>query len=313
MQTKADVNVRLQGFTAANRDAQVILTSEATGHTTTTKPFLDGTVTVRDLDPGMYELEVRHPNLILPIEKRRIRVFPQPQPTQINIHVPEVIFKDRPIADIPDADLTPVRTAAAAAQSQAQAVGTKSPGEAILAADWNKLAHAVSDLAGAVAQLTQLVSPQGHNHPEIAAKIDEVQGNLRAFADAFGRSVLEIRRQFELDALKHNTDNVLTAAETPAPVKKEILDKIDVLQNNVLVDTPLYTQQLANIGALLQNKINEVAIARGDAGATFLKDPQVAQLSERTRAYTVAGVQTKSESELLVYQKSSSAARAAGR
>lgn len=306
---KADVNIRLQGFPAANRDASVSLVSEATGKKVEARPFLDGTVTVRDLDPGIYELEVRHPNLMMPIDKRRIRVFPQPQPTQVNVNVPDVIFKDTKITDIPDMDLTPVQTAAAAARDNAQQAGGKQPGEAIQAADWNLLAGAVADLAAAVAQLTLLVSPRGHDHPEIAAKIDEVQSNLRTFAEAFGNTVLEIRRQFEADQLRKNTEDVLALADVPPATRKDLFDRIDKLQANVQKDTPQYTQQLANVSAAVLDQINDIAVKKGDAGADFLANKTVMELSERTKTYRNAGTQTKPESELLVHQRSAQSAR----
>jgi hypothetical protein len=306
---KADVNIRLQGFAAANRDASVSLVSEATGRKVETRPFLDGTVTVRDLDPGMYELEVRHPNLMMPIEKRRIRIFPQPQPTQVNVHVPDVIFRDTKIEDVPDMDLTPVQTAAAAARGNAQQVGAKLPGEAIQAADWNLLAGAVADLANAVGQLTLLVSPRGHDHPEIATKIDEVQSNLRTFAEAFGKTVLEIRRQFEADQLRRNTEDVLSLADVPPATRKDLFDRIDNLQLNLQKDTPQYTQQLANVSAALLDQINDIAVKKGEAGADFLADKKVMELSERTKTYRNAGTQTRAEGELLVHQRSAQSAR----
>lgn len=305
---KADVSIKLQGYAPANRDAQVSITSEATGKRIETKPFLDGTVMVRDLDPGMYEVEVRHPNLVLPIEKRKIRVFPQPTPTQVHINVPDVIFQDTPIADIKDADLAPVQQAAASAHTAALEAGTKSPGDAIHAADWNRLAGAVADLAKAVGELTQLVSPRGHDHPEIATKIDEVQGNLRAFAESFGKTVLEIRRQFEVQQLEDRLDQVPDVRNVPG-----VKEKMDKLREAVLADTPQYTQQMARIGQDLTQFINEEAVKRGEGGEQFLKDSPVRDLQERAKTYAAAGTQTKAENELLMYQRSGSNARRAGR
>lgn len=308
MVSKADVSIKLQGFAAANRDAQVSITSEATGKRLETKPFLDGSVVVRDLDPGIYEVEVRHPNLVLPIERRKIRVFPQPTPTQVHIRVPEVVFKNTQIADIQDADLSPVQQAAASARTAALEAGTKSPGDAIHAADWNKLAGAVADLAKAVGELTQLVSPRGHDHPEIATKIDEVQGNLRTFAEAFGKTLLEVRRQFEVEQLEDRLEQVPDVRNVP-----DIKEKIEKLRESVLIDTPQYTQQIARIGQDLTQLINEEAVKRGAACEQFLKDTPVRELQERAKTYAAAGTQIKAESELLMYQRSGSNARLARR
>jgi hypothetical protein len=70
MINKAAFQIQLQGFVPAYRDAVVKLTNESTGQVVERKAFLDGSLAVRDLDPGMYEIEVNHPNLNLPIERR---------------------------------------------------------------------------------------------------------------------------------------------------------------------------------------------------------------------------------------------------
>ena len=297
----ADVSVNLQGFTPANRDALVNLTSVATGQRFTAKPFLDGSTVVRGLTPGMYEVEVTHPNLINPIGKRFIRIFPQVQPTQINIEVPNVLFNNAPIAETADANLGPVQSAATAVSSQALTVGSKNPGDAITHGDWNTMASAISDLATAVAQLTQLVSPRGHDHPEIAAKIDEVQGNVLSFTEAFGKAVLEIRRQFEIDVLRANTEEVLTLGGVDNATRQDVLGRIDNLQASVQKDTIQYTQLLSNFGAFIQTKINAIATSKGAAAQAFLADVRVQTLLARARVYTGTGVQSHPRSEMISY------------
>jgi hypothetical protein len=296
---KSDFNIRLQGFPAANRDARISLRNVTTGHIVSdVRPFLDGTATVRGLDPGEYEVEVKHPNLANPITKDRIRLFPQPHPTIVNIPIPRVLFEDSPIADVPDADLGPVQSKATAAKGVAASVGGKLAGNAILAADWNQLAGAVADIADAVLQLTSLVAPKGHAHPEIAAKIDEVQGNIRRFTEAFGKSLLEIRREIEAGQIHDDTAVVL-------PNHTDLIEKIKDLKLNVQNDPIRYTQDLTNVGNLMLDAINKEAQSRGpDAGATFLKTDEVQRLTERARTFADAGVQTSADNELKVYQQS---------
>jgi hypothetical protein len=188
-----------------------------------------------------------------------------------------------------------------------QPIAVKQPGEAILAADWNVMAAAIIDLSSAVGDLTQLVSPRGHNHPEIAAKIEEVQGNIRLFADAFGKTVLEIRRQFELDALRIEISDV-----TQLNNDADVTSRVSELEASVQKDTPSYTQLLANFGVFLSKKI--AAIGAGAGGQAFLAAVATQRVLARAHAYANAGVQTQPDKELGTYQQStkgSLAARAA--
>jgi hypothetical protein len=305
---KADVSFKLQGNPQYNRNTTVKLTSQATGAAVEARPFLDGSGIVRGLDPGLYEFQVTNANLMVPIETRIIRIFPQPQPTQVFVQVPEILFKNTPIADIPDANLGPVQQTASNVKVQVQAISVKQPGEAILAADWNAMAKAISDLAAAVGDLTQLVAPRGHNHPEIAAKIDEVQGNIRLFADAFGKTVLEIRRQFEIDALRAEIKDVHLL-----DIDADVNNRVNELQASVQKDTPSYTQLLSNFGAFLLKKIADIG-ASPIGGQAFLADVATQRVMARARAYAEGGVKTQPNHELGTYQlstKGSLAARAA--
>jgi hypothetical protein len=300
---KAAFNFQLQGFPAANRDATVRLTNEATGQTLERKPFLDGSLLVRDLDPGMWQVQVVHPNLINAIDQRRIRLFPQPVPTFVPIPIPENLFKDSPIRDVPDADLGPVQQTATAARSSLAPIATKGAGEVIRASDWNTLVGTVSDLAGAVLQLAALVAPRGHDHPEIAEKIDEVQENLRRFADAYGRSLLELRREIEAENLRRAATDVLDQAGATPEVRDRLLGRIEDLRKTVQVDTPLFTQKLATTGTVLLTEINTLAQAQGAEADAFRAQPAVQQLTLVAQQYSTSGTQVRPESELQTYAR----------
>jgi hypothetical protein len=304
----AAANIQLQGFAAANRDAVVRLVQESTGQAIERKPFLDGSLLVRDVDPGFYQLEVTHPNLLQPIEQRRIRIFPQPAPTFVPIPVPADLFRDTPIRDIPDADLAPVQQAATAVRNTIGPIASKGPGEAIRAADWNTLAGGLMDLASAVLQLTSLVSPKGHDHPEIAEKIGEVQENLRRFAEAFGRSLLEFRRELETAYLHQHVRDVYTLAEAPTEMRTQILTRVTELQTTLQADTPTFTQKLASTGNVLLTQINELAVQQGTGADAFRAQPAVKALIDTARNYSEAGTQVKAESELATYRRTTTAA-----
>jgi hypothetical protein len=302
MATKSAFQINLNGFTPAAREATVKLVNQTTGKTIERKPFLDGTLLVRDLDPGDYEVEVRHPNLTQPIDRRKIKLFPQPRPTVITIPVPETLFVDNPIRDIPDANLAPVQQAVTAARDQLAPVLGKSPGEVIRASDWNLLVNAVSDMAGAVLELTNLVSPKGHDHPEIAEKIGEVQENLRRFAEAYGQSLLEIRRELETQKLQAQTNAALVGVEIDASVKKTLTDNMDDLKAALQDPSPVFTGKLAQVSRHIQDTVQAAA----QKTPAILDKPEVKQLLQVADHYSTAGRQVKGESELISYRAATS-------
>jgi hypothetical protein len=260
---------------------------------------------VRDLDPGFYEVEVSHPNLATAIDRRRIRVFPTVQPTQVFIPVPERLFRDTPIRDVPDADLSPVQQQVTAAKGAITPIGGKIAGEAIRSADWNTLVGAVGDLASAVLQLTTLVAPRGHDHPEIADKISEVQENLRRFADAYGKSLVELRREIETENLKRDVTAVLDRGNADIATRARITERLTALDGALQADTSVFTRSLAGAGTLLVNTVNQLAAAQGDAEA-FMGDADVQRLTGVAQQYAAMGTQVRAEGELAAYQRTTS-------
>jgi hypothetical protein len=230
-----------------------------------------------------------------------VRLFPQATPTFIPIPVPEDLFRDTPIRDIPDADLGPVQQAVTSSRDRLQPIVGKGPGEAIRAADWNTLVSAVVDLSSAVLELTNLVSPRGHDHPEIAEKINEVQENLRRFAEAYGRSLLELRREIETQSLRRNLNEVLDLGGANDDLRQRLLDRVGDLESKLQIETPVFTQKLANTGSVILSAINEIAVAKGAEGDAFLANPAVTQLAGVAQQYSQAGSQTRPESELQTY------------
>lgn len=304
---KSSFQFQLTGYTPANRDATIKLINTTTGAVVERKPFLDGSLFVRDLDPGPYELEVRHPNVLQPIDRRVIRLFPQPFPTRVNIPVPADLFRDTPIRDIPDANLTPVQQTAAAVAQQVAPLGAKSAGEVIRAGDWNQLVTAVADLANAVMQLTNLVAPRGHDHPEIAEKIDEVQGNLRRFADAFGKSLLELRREIESQKVRRQVTDVLDSAGVPQDDVRRvrIIDQIADIEASVFAAPDVFTRKLATLGTSINEVVNSVAEEQDDTIA-FLGKEEVQVLTGTALQYATSGRQSEAEGELSVYRRAAS-------
>lgn len=300
---KATFDIRLEGYAPANRDAVVELVNQATGQQVTRKPFLDGSLLVRDLDPGNWELTVRHPNLINAIDRRIIRLFPQPMPTRVPVLVPPDLFRDTPIRDIPDADVAPVQQAAAAAAANVAPLAGKAPGEVIRAEDWNVLAAAVADLARTIGELTRLVSPRGHDHPEIADKISEVQGNIRRFTDSFGRSLLELRREIESRNLRRRLTDVLDRGGATAGVRDRVLTRVADLEAITLAPTATWTNSIANHGNAMIREVLDLANAQDGGADDFLAAPEVTATMTILQNFAGAGGQTKAEDELHLYRK----------
>jgi hypothetical protein len=304
MASKAAFNFQLSGFPAANRDAEVTLVNNATGQTLKRSPFLDGSLVVRDIDPGVWDVKVTHPNLIQPIFAQKLRLFPQIAPTLVPVRIPEVLFRDTPIRDIPDANLGPVQQAVTSARDSLAPVLGKAPGEAIRAADWNVLANAVRDLADNVLQLTNLVSPRGHDHPEIADKIAEVQQNIRAFSEAFGKSLLELRRELEAEHFRRVLTGVLDEAQAPQATRDDLLGRVGRLSETLQADPAVFTSQLNNAGSRVLGAVAEMVAANPALGGSA----QVQKVQAIAQQYTVSGTATSAYGELKIYNRTNTAA-----
>jgi hypothetical protein len=302
---KSSLSIKLQNYPPANRDAVVTLTNPLTGQTLERKPFLDGTLLVRDLDPGQWQIAVKHPNVVGPLYTGVVNTLPVPLPTYVPVPIRPDDFLDTPIQDVPDADLGPVQQVVSAARTTASAVGGKAPGEAIRAADWNQLVGAVSDLAGAVLELTSLVSPRGHDHPEIAAKIDEVQGNLRRFIESFGNSVLELRRDIESQNLRRVTVKVLDAGGVVGADRDRILQRVDDLELARQASTLEYSSKLADAGTVLSAEVQNIALAQGANANAFLDNEDVKTMVGITSAFAASGGTFGADQELDTYRRTS--------
>ena len=306
--SKGAMTLKLQGHTPANRDALVRIVNESTGQTIERKPFLDGSLVVRDIDPGSWQVEVVHPNLIEPLFQDRVRVIPQARPTYVPVPVPSSRFEDNPIRDIPDADLAPVQQTATAARAALGPIGGKAGGEVIRADDWNQLVAAVSDLAGAVLELTNLVSPHGHDHPEIATKIDEVQGNIRRFIESFGRSLLELRRDIESQSARRAATDMLDRAGVAGVARDRVLGRFDELEHALRDTPPEFTRKMSATGAALAVEVNRIAAEQGTDADDFLGAPETQKVLAVAQQLATSGVQFAAEEELETYRRTGLAA-----
>jgi hypothetical protein len=300
---RAAFDIRLQGYTPANRDAVVKLVNQSTGQKVERKPFLDGSLLVRDLDPGSWEMTVTHPNLINAIDKRIVRLFPQDIPTRVPVIVPPDLFRDTPIRDIPDADLAPIQQQAGAITAGVGRLADKAPGEVIRAEDWNVLAGAVADLARAVGELTRLVSPVGHDHPELAEKFAEVQGNILRFSESFGRSHIELRREVESRNLRGRLTSVLDKGAASTAIRDRVLGRVAELEQSTLVTTAQWSPLIANHSNAVIREVMDLANEQGAGADDFLATPEVSGALTLLQNFSGAGGQSKPEDELETYRR----------
>src|SRR5918996_1216845 len=135
-----DLQINIHGFPIVNSDITAELRDVVSGlPIKKANPFRDGTVTFPKVDAGMYQLVLTHPNLAGVVAQQPIRVLPGGR-TRVSILIDPSKFKNTPIEDVPDANLTPVIDAARNVEDNARGLANKQGGEAILASDWNSLA-----------------------------------------------------------------------------------------------------------------------------------------------------------------------------
>lgn len=276
-----NLTMSILGFPAVNRDLTVELREPLSQQVVrTVKPFLDGTVRVPQIDPGSYEITLRHPNLTLPVLQRPIRVLPGGD-TNVSVLIDPSKFRNTPIEDIPDANLEPVRQLADSVSESLASLAEKRPGEAILAQDWNRMASAIRDLADAVGELTRLVSPQGHDHPEFVRKFDEMSANFDTLLDTLSKSMTELQRQIKTQRLRRQVEDVLDRAgvDKESPRGREFLDVLTTLDGKVSATPTEFGRDVRSAGVQLTTKLEKLIEENGD-NTEFTTSAPVKDLGE---------------------------------
>ena len=270
-----------------NRDMVVEMTNQATGEKREIKPYLDGTVAARNIDAGQWRVAVKHPNILFNLYDKPIRVF-KDRPTFVPIRIPPDLFENTPIRDTPEADLGPVRTRYDQAAASAEGQADKLAGQPIYADDWNLLANTMGDVSRATLDLTELVSPVGHDHPEIVEKLEEVQRNLQRFYDLFGRSLAQLQRQVQQLALQRKVDAALGEIGTVAPERQAALDAAIGEIGNAWADSPaIYSAKRRRAG---QEISETMALIIADAQTPVDDNPIV--IEAQNVADTIASERT---------------------
>jgi hypothetical protein len=260
----SDLTMNILGFAAVNRDLKVELRDPASQQVVReARPFLDGTVRLPNVDPGAYEVHVVHPNLLLPVLTRPIRVLPTGD-TNVTVMIDPSKFRNTPIEDIPEANLGPVADLARSVDETMAPLGVKVPGEAIRSGDWNALAGGVRDLSNATGELTRLVSPVGHDHPELAAKINEMSSNFQSLIETMSQALAELQRQIQALRLRRQVEDALDA--TGATDKKPDFTRlIDDLEGKITASPNAYSRAMRNAAVEISTRLDTVLEAKPEA------------------------------------------------
>jgi hypothetical protein len=254
------LNLMLNAQPAVLRDMKVSLVNTVTSEKREVTPFLDGTVQVANIEAGNWQVIAKHPNLIFDVINKPIRILPD-RPTITRIPIPANIFSNAAIADTPDANLGPVQAKLAESETSARDQARKVAGQPIFADDWNALAATLGDTAKATGELATLVSPIGHDHPELVSKLSEIQGNLQTFYDLFARSLAELQRQIEQLALQRKVEAVAERVPTlPQAARDRMFLAVDELTKAYQDPPSVYNLKKRNAGTVMQEELEQALL-----------------------------------------------------
>ena len=212
------VKIKVKGSTPAVNGSAVVTvkkkgTKDVVGSTGT---WMDGTATLMDIPPGEYDFEWKYPNF--PSMPVTVPVFVHPDvPTTVNITVPPdvltVLLENTPIEMEANFDLSGFRTQLTQWADQAGGLTDMVGGQPIMAQDWNSLAAAVQGLGNTTRDLSTKVAPWPHTHPQILAKLDELQDNITAIAETAGQLLSDLQRDLATLQLAQQVEDVVSDDE----------------------------------------------------------------------------------------------------
>lgn len=266
----SDLVLNVHGFAAVNRDLQVELRDPVTDRVVkTVKPFSDGTARMSKVPAGAYQVLLRHPNLIEPVLRRPIRILPTPE-TRVSVLIDPSRFRNTPIEDIPEANLAPVTDLASSVAETVAPLAGKQPGEAIRSDDWNAMAGGIRDLALAVAELSRVVSPVGHDHPEFISKFGEVTGNFQSLLESLSSAFTELQRQIQARRFRQQVEDVLLEAgiDKGSTEGRGYLSLVEDLEVATTATPTEFGRKARTVGVQLGSKLEQLVDAQGADFAT---------------------------------------------
>lgn len=290
----SDLSMSILGFPEANRDLTVELRDPiSTNVVATARPFLDGTVRIPSIDPGGYEVRLVHPNLTLPVLTRPIRVLPVGD-TNISLLIDPSRFRNTPIADIPETNLTPVADTLTSVGETVLTLAHKRAGESIRADDWNSMASGIRDLAGAASELTRLVTPTGHDHPELVSKVEEMQTNFTTLLDTLSAAMTELQRQIQALRFQRQIGDLADRGALPEDRRVALMGIVAQLDQSITESPTVFARAARNVGVQLSTSLEQILDEHADDGEFLTSDAvrnvsQAVDLLREQRTTTYAG------------------------
>jgi hypothetical protein len=160
----------------------------------------------------------------------------------------------------------------------------KRPGEAIRAEDFNQMASSIRDLALAVVELTRLVSPLGHNHPELETKFDEVTGNFQQLLNTVSTAMAELQRQIQAQRVRTQVESVLDTAaiDRASPQGLQMLNLVTQLETKVSDPPTSFARTARDVGVQLQTHLEQLIDQKTPENPEFAEAAPVKSLSTAT-------------------------------
>lgn len=249
----ADVAFNVYGFRQANAGLNAVLWDPATNtQVAEVKPMADGTGSFRNIRPGNYLIRFTHENLAFDLAAQPVSVPPAGRAT-VSILLDPSKFRNTPIADVVNANLTPITQSAESIERAVGQLANARGGEVIFASHFNQLASSIRDLAHSVGALSRGVAPQGHNHPEYEAKLTEMSTNFETLLNMLTISMVELQRRFEIQRLRDLVQDLLDVpgVTVDAATRKRVFDLLAELEART-TETP------AVFSALLRSAATQI-------------------------------------------------------
>jgi hypothetical protein len=156
----------------------------------------------------------------------------------------------------------------------------KQAGEAIRAEDWNAMVGSLRDLALAVAELTRLVTPTGHDHPELNRKFDEVTGNFTTLLNTLTAAMTELQRQIQSLRFRQQVETVLDDAGADEPTRTEFRNIVGTLEAQVAAPPPTFSRAARDAGVQLETKLDALIEQKKDAKPGLAASEKVTNLAQ---------------------------------